>query len=407
MTRPSMACGKKAQARQLFCGRADLWALAAGILMLAGLPLTQAAQADETVDYSDVDNWLCRPDNLRACDVDLTTTVIHPDGTLQQEMFAHNPGAAVDCFYVYPTVSQDPTANSGMTPGDSELNVIRSQFARLGSECRLFAPMYRQVTLTALRAGMSGGQPMTPDREMPYSDVVNAWNYYMENHNNGRGVVIIGHSQGAGVLTRMIANNIEGTSQQDRIISAMIIGSNVQVPEGALTGGSFRSMPLCQSGDETGCVVAYVSYRSDVPPPTNALFGRHSNANRIACTHPGQLARGTNELHAYLSNQAAAGFDSEGPGAWTNTGEAVETPFVTLPGMLFGECVERDGFSYLEVTVNADPGDARTNEISGDVMNPDGTINEGWGLHLIDVNLAMGDLTQLVARQGRAWLSQQ
>jgi hypothetical protein len=381
--------------------------LATGAALLVVLPFSLSANANDPVDYSDADNWLCLPDNLRACDVDLTTTAVHPDGTLQQEVFHHNPNAAVDCFYVYPTVSQDPTANSGMTPGAAEMNVIRSQFARMGSECRLFAPMYRQITLTALRAGMSGGAPMSPDREMPYNDVLNAWNHYLENHNDGRGVVLVGHSQGAGVLSRMIANEIEGTAVQDQIISAMIIGSNVQVPRGERVGGTFQKMPLCQSGDETGCVVAYVSFRSDVPPPAGALFGRGSNNTQVACTHPGQLARGTGELHAYLSNQAAAGFSSEGPGAWTTTGESVDTPFVSVPGLLHGACITTADHSYLEVTVNANPDDARTNTISGDVMNPDGSINEGWGLHLIDVNLAMGDLVSLVARQGRAWLSSQ
>lgn len=380
-------------------------AAAASTLVLLPFSLSASADTAETVNYSDLDNWLCRPDNLRACDVDLTTTVVHADGSLQRETFHHHPDPPVDCFYVYPTVSQDPTANSGMTPGAAEMNVIRSQFARMGSECRLFAPMYRQVTLTALRAGLGGGEPMSPDREMPYNDVLNAWNHYLENHNNGRGVVLVGHSQGAGVLSRLIANEIEGTPIQDRIISAMIIGTNVQVPRGERVGGTFRQMPLCQSGDETGCVIAYVSFRSDVPPPAAALFGRGGENTQVACTHPGQLARGSRELHAYLSNQAAEGFSSEGPGAWTTTGEAVGTPFVSVPGLLDGACVTRDNLSYLEVTVNADPEDGRTNDISGDVMNPDGSINEGWGLHLIDMNLAMGDLVSLVARQGRAWLA--
>lgn len=380
-------------------------ALYIGICCVLGTLSFQASaqESSEAVDYSQASNWLCRPDNPRACAVDMSTTIVNADGRTRLEPWSDNPLAPIDCFYVYPTVSQDTTANSDMTAGPEEFNVVRSQFARLGSQCRTFAPLYRQVTLTALRAGMSGQGNLTPDRELGYNDVLNAWNYYLENHNDGRGVVLIGHSQGAGVLSRLIASEVEGTPVQDQIISAMILGSNVQVPEGELVGGTFKEMPLCERGDQLGCVITYASFRSDVPPPPTALFGRGGQGTVAACTNPAQLAKGSNEMHAYLSNAAAEGFSSTGPSPWTTNGTAIHTPFVSVPGLLSGECVSRNGFNYLEITVNADPADNRTDEISGDVMNPDGTINAGWGLHLIDANVAMGDLETIVHRQAQAY----
>src|SRR5947207_8819597 len=117
-------------------------------LCLAGTALAQTAPNN----YADDKSWLCRPGHHDACDVDLTTTVIAADGTLTQEKWAADPKAPIDCFYVYPTVSTDPTPNSDMIAGPEESNVIRAQFARFGSQCRVYAPLYRQVTLTALRA---------------------------------------------------------------------------------------------------------------------------------------------------------------------------------------------------------------------------------------------------------------
>lgn len=369
-----------------------------------GLMTSAPVIAQETVDYSQESNWLCLPDNPRACEIDMSTTVIEANGNTRMQAWSDNPLAHVDCFYVYPTVSQDNAPNSDMVAGPEEYNVIRSQFARLGSECRTFAPLYRQVTLSALRARIAGDDSMAaPDTQMGYNDIVNAWNYYLEHHNDGRGVVLIGHSQGAGVLTRLIVNEIENKPIQDQILSAMLLGTTVQVPDGRKVGGTFISMPVCESGDQIGCIISYASFRSDVPPPSNASFGRNGNGTHAVCTNPAQLAKGSNELHAYLSNNQADGFSSESPAPWVDNGIAIHTPFVSVPGLLSAECVDNGRFNYLQITVNADPNDPRTDEIVGDVMNPDGTVNAGWGLHLIDVNVAMGDLQQLVHEQARTW----
>lgn len=376
------------------------------LMALSIIPITGFAE-NESVDYSEKDNWLCRPDNLRYCDTDMSTTVVMADGEMIEETWSRNEDAEIDCFYVYPTVSRDTTPNSDLEAGEGEINVIRQQFARFGSQCRVFAPIYRQVTLTALRANMSGqGQSMNADRELGYKDVVNAWNHYMENHNDGRGVVLIGHSQGSGVLSRMIPAEIEGKPAQDKIISALILGSNVQVLEGKIVGGTFKEMPLCESAQDLGCIVTYASFRSTVPPPANTLFGRGGENTVSACTNPAQLAKGSDELHAYLGNTTTEGGSAEAPSPWTSEGDEVTTPFVSVPGMLSGECVSGERGSYLEVTVHGDPDDPRTDDIAGDVI-ADGEVNAGWGLHLIDVNLAMGDLVTLVGKQAKNYLAKQ
>src|SRR5258708_552153 len=184
-------------------------------------PSTTTAPAKN--DYDSPDSWLCRPGRKDACAVDLSTTVVAANGKLTRENWAENPKAPIDCFYVYPTVSNDPTPNSDMIPGPEEKNVVRSQFARFGSQCRLYAPMYRQVTLTALRAFLTG-QTVAVDRTLPYNDVLDAWHYYHRHHNKGRGVVLIGHSQGSGVLTQLIRNEIDGKPVQSKIISALLLG---------------------------------------------------------------------------------------------------------------------------------------------------------------------------------------
>src|ERR1041385_8079626 len=110
-------------------------------------------EASKPDDYFHPKTWLFRPGRKDdACgSVDETATVVAADGTLTRETWSADANAPIDCFYVYPTISTDPTPNSDMTPDPAELNVIKQQFARFASKCRPYAPVYRQITLVGLR----------------------------------------------------------------------------------------------------------------------------------------------------------------------------------------------------------------------------------------------------------------
>jgi hypothetical protein len=123
-----------------------------------------------------------------------------------------------------------------------------------------------------------------------------------------------------------------------------------------------------------------------------------------ACTNPAALGGGKAPLRAYLGNGAAIASSSVAPPTWVKGKANPTTPFVAVPGLLTGECVSKDGFSYLQVHVNADPADPRTDEIAGDVVNS-GVVLKDWGLHLIDANVAMGDLVDVVGQQSKAYLA--
>jgi pimeloyl-ACP methyl ester carboxylesterase len=375
------------------------------VLSLTGL--TGLAQAPEKNDYSQAENWLCRPGKAAdACSIDLTTTVVAPDGKMTRETFTANANAPIDCFYVYPTVSADATPNSDMSIDPAEQNVVRQQFARFGSQCRRFAPMYRQVTLSGLRAAMTGGGRLSLDQGPGYSDVLDAWNYYLKNDNNGRGVVLVGHSQGAMVLTRLIAEEIDGKPVQSRLVSAILMGTTVPVPKGKDVGGAFKSIPLCKSPDQTGCLVTFATFRSTIQPPPNTLFGRvTADGMEAACTNPAALAGGSGQLHAYLTGQGSLIASAAGQKhQWVKDAAPVDTPFVSVPGLLSAECASNENANFLKVTVNADTNDPRADDIPGD-LGMAGKPQANWGLHLVDVNLAMGNLLDIVGRQSKAYSS--
>ena len=370
----------------------------------AAFSQTESKPAPAKNDYSKGETWLCRPGRQDACAADLTTTIVEANGKLKQEKFAADPKAPIDCFYVYPTVSNDQTPNSDMIAGPEEQRVVQHQLARFGSKCRIYAPLYRQVTLTALRSRLSG-KPMAVDLALGYNDVVDAWKYYLEHDNQGRGVVLIGHSQGSGVLMQLIKNEIDGKPIQERIVSALLLGTNVPVPRGKDVGGAFKQMPLCRSANQTGCVIAYVTFRANAPPPSNSLFGRAPGQDMAAaCTNPAALGGGSGELHAYLGAGRGSGSAAE-PRPWVTPAQTINTPFVSVPGLLTAECVSNEKGSYLAVTVNGNPADPRTDDIVGDVVT-NGQVQANWGLHLIDANVAMGNLVEIVGQQAKAYLAQ-
>jgi hypothetical protein len=378
----------------------------ASILTLGLVDYACAADAPAvpSVDYAASSVWLCRPGRQDACTAPQDATSVAANGTLTREAFHAAKNPPIDCFYVYPTVSNQPGGNSDLTITGAEKLVVNAQFARFAAKCRLFAPMYRQVTLTALRA-LIVGKPIPVDRDLAYNDVLAAWNYYLAHDNQGRGVVLVGHSQGSGVLTRLIKEEIDGKPVQGRLISAILMGWSLPVPKGSDVGGAFQHIPVCRSNNQIGCAIAFADFRANVPPPANSRFGKATEGMQAVCANPAALGGGSGMLDAYLSaGRISTGSDGpREPFDWTQPPKPIETAFVKVPGLLSAECVADEHGSYLAVTVHPTPGGARTNDISGDVI-VNGKVLDDWGLHLIDANLTMGNLVAIVGDESKTYL---
>src|SRR5262249_46281581 len=194
---------------------------------------------------------------------------------------------------------------------------------------------------------------------------------------NGRGFVLVAHSQGSFILDELIRKEIDGKPVQSRMVSAILLGATLSVPRGKDVGGSFQHVPLCHSASQTGCVITYASFRSTVPPPANTLFGRVGDPNLVAaCTNPAALAGGSANLHAYLSADGRTIVGTTKPKPWVVPERAIETPWVSVPGLLSAECKSNENATYLEIAVNGRPSGSRTDDIIGD-------LTPNWGLHLV------------------------
>ncbi|MEE4143985.1 MAG: DUF3089 domain-containing protein [Halieaceae bacterium] len=341
--------------------------------------------------YGGQENWLCRPDiedEFNVCQRDLSTTIVFADGTTQLEQSPTEDDSQVDCFYVYPTVSGDVTDNSDLV-ADAEIAVTYIQAARYRSACRMFAPLYRQITVAALFAGKYGDPEVSG---VAYADVLDAFKYYVANA-GGRGFILIGHSQGSTHLIRLIQEEIEVDPYlASRMVAAHLIGMGVALPNDADVGASFETTPPCTFDKETNCFVNYTSFRETAPPvPGEALFGvTDSPDTRAACTHPVDLGAGRLELDAIFAPTQLPPYTAPA------LNQTISTPFVKLPGLFEGECIEEEGKGYLAITINGNPDDPRVDDVED--------FLPGWGLHLIDMGLAQGDLVRLARKQVGAWL---
>jgi hypothetical protein len=366
------------------------------ILIAASLFAVQASAGIAAPDYAKAENWLCLPGRTDICTTPLKTTALNPNGygSTGQSVVAKDAG--IDCFIVYPTVSRDGGMNSDLTPGDGEEKAaMTSQFARFSGACRMYAPIYRQMTLAAVTAA-SAGADVTKPAILAYSDVRSAWKEYLAKHNKGRPYVLLGHSQGALMLQQLIANEIEGKPEAARMKLAIIPGFNLLVPQGKLVGGTLKQTPVCSRPGQTGCVLTWVSFRERNVPPAGAIFGVADKPGMtVACTNPARPgATGWVDLDSYWNARSALPVPG-GPISWSTEG-APPTPFVRTEGLVSARCVSDGPRGYLSIRTNADPNDKRTDRVGGEV-GVMGMFIPGWGMHLADVNAPMGDLIRQVS----------
>ena len=85
-------------------------------------------------DYANPDVWLCRPGRQEACSAPQDATIIAANGKLTREAFHPAKNPPIDCFYVYPTVSNEPG-------GNSDLNVTGAE--KIGGEYAICALRYQ------------------------------------------------------------------------------------------------------------------------------------------------------------------------------------------------------------------------------------------------------------------------
>lgn len=356
---------------------------------------------------------------------DVTLDAINVTSTSTHESFPRPAAPAVDCFSVYPTVdlTPNPVLQIGSLPPqpqDTHLAVTLTQVGRFASTCRLFVPVYRQAPLLSLVGGVLTGTDA--DYTTGAMDVAGAWADYWENDNidpvtgQRRGVILLGHSQGTADLVTLLQQEFDaGSAPREQLIAAYLLGGDVQVADG--TGPAdhetIPGMPVCTrtsaaASMPTGCLVGYSSYAmaGGSAPAADAEFGRSVDAgHRILCVNPATLIAGVaagaaTPLDAYLpTNRLLEGTVvlPNGHLSVVLSGFALENRpagFVRREATLTGQCRTQTDAAGTASWLQVDGGAA---------LFPAGSSTSTLGLHVVDYNVALGDLVELAGLQSAQW----
>jgi hypothetical protein len=354
----------------------------------AAPPATSASASGSASAAATV--WLCLPGMTDdPCRQSLATTAVTATGARSVSSPKPTASTAFACFYVYGTVSQEPSVNADLRRGKAEIDSALEQATPFSPVCQVYAPIYRQVTVAGLEAH--------PDLNLGPAEAVIAYDSikagfedFLTHELDGRPFVVIGDSQGAAMLNLLLARLVDNVpALRARLVTAIILGGNVEVPAGQLVGGTFKHIPACSRPGETGCVIAYSSFPST--PPAGSLFGRPGQGVSL---QSGQTAR--QGLQVVCVNPAAL---SGGPGSldavFPSLLKTASTPWVSYPGLYTARCEQGDGASWLNVTKATGLADPRP------IVTED--LGPAWGYHLDDLSLAQDNLVSDVAAAEVTW----
>lgn len=357
--------------------------------------------------------WVCRPGQPGdPCVSDLAVTAITAAGVVKPAKW---PSSALvskfDCFYVPPTNSFAKTANTGLAVTKLETYIAAEQASPLSKVCTVWAPSYRSQTILSVEKGLAGNEAlMASTFAVAYNSVLPSWDWFLA-HTQGRPVVLVGDSQGAAILIHLISDKLDHEPPVlRRLVVAVLVGGNLQVPSGKSVGATFTKVPLCASATQTGCAIAFSSYPSE--PPAGSYFGRPGQGTslqsgepakagqQVACVNPGALGGGTAELSPYFLTLSQVAPD---PYIEFPLKKAAPTPWVTYPGLYSAACEHGGGATWLQVASLA--GTSRTRPLVEDKVIGDLGFGTGprWGYHSYEYGLTLGNLLRDIVGEEDAW----
>ncbi|MBW2646308.1 MAG: DUF3089 domain-containing protein [Deltaproteobacteria bacterium] len=235
----------------------------------------EEASSVNGVNYADSDNWIALP-------------------SIEKE---------VDVFYVYPTISANASGSMDITDErDRALaqGIFAAQASVYESDANVFAPYYRQMS-TAADISQAELATNLDVFKLGAADVEDAFDYYINNLNEGRPFILAGHSQGTMALIELIKNRFGDDEEiRNQMVAAYLIGYTVTDEDLAESG-----LTAAEGANDTGVVITYNTQSATSEGGPMLLPGAH-------CINP--LNWKTDATYAPASENLGARFYNDSTG---------------------------------------------------------------------------------------------
>lgn len=236
----------------------------------AQLPAFNANEQPPAPDYAQQKYWAALP--FRQDDADIIPNT---------EKWVNDSLKEVDVFYIYPTIYRGNTVWTADV-NDKKLNKqidkkpIKYQASVFNASVRVYAPRYRQATIAAFHdKGTDGEQAL----DFAYQDVKRAFQYYLDHYNQGRPIIIASHSQGTRHARVLMKDFFDGTTLQNRLVAAYIIGFGID-------SSMYKTLRPCDNEYQTGCYITWASFKKGYDPGSSKLYDN-------VCVNPVSWTRDT------------------------------------------------------------------------------------------------------------------
>jgi hypothetical protein len=263
------------------------------------IPSYATTDTASSPNYSSLSYWAAHPDKA-----DPSDSVPRP------LMKDYKPDSSVDVFFLHPT-SFTSRESGGWNAGinDPQINAKTDYTsilyqASIFNQYRVFAPRYRQAHIRSYFTSDTSLALQAFD--LAYSDVREAFRYFLEHDNKRRPIIIASHSQGTTHALRLLKEFFDETDLKNRLVSAYLVG--MYVPE-----NYFKQLRVCTSGSQTNCYCGWRTYKVDYIPEfvtkekikssvTNPLTWNTTNDLAGRKLNEGSILRKFNKAYYHVSD---------------------------------------------------------------------------------------------------------
>ena len=194
-------------------------------------------------------------------------------------------------FFIHPTSYLDRSNwNASLDDGESQRIAkiyVRGMASPFNRASEIWAPKYRQATFGAFLTDKADGQQAI---EAAYSDVKQAFAYFLSSIDADTPIVLAGHSQGALHLQRLLREEVVASQVAPRVAAIYAVGWPISVPHDLPALG----FPACAAANQAGCIMSWSSYAEPADPSdvldtyaaSVAFDGQPRGTSPILCTNP-------------------------------------------------------------------------------------------------------------------------